>query len=144
MVEPVEPLLSSSLRLTAGISPARPPTTRESLLVEPVAPLFSSSRRTPGSLLHAYQRRARACRDSWVALGCRGVGVHPVPPRQAFSAPQAPPRSLPTPDHTLTGCTPTPLRTCVWYRVERYSLVEPRGVDSSSSFDEIPNPPLDS
>ena len=44
VVEPVEPLLSSSLRLTAGIFLARPPMTRESLLVEPVAPLFSSSR----------------------------------------------------------------------------------------------------
>ena len=39
--------------------------------------------------------------------------MHPVPPRAASAAPQAPPLSCPTPDHALTGCTPTPLHRCV-------------------------------
>ena len=32
--------------------------------------------------------------------------MHPVPPRAASPAPQAPPVSCPTPDHTLTGLYP--------------------------------------
>ena len=59
-----------------------------------------SSRRMPGS-------RCRACRD----LDCRGAGVHPVPPRAASPAPQAPPVSCPTPD--LPGRGAPPLRFTV-------------------------------